>query len=203
MCVSIYFSLNLFVELYTKFNPFIFYFVFFSTAEVKAKESEIKEKELEIEKCTKVKKLKKKKKELAVLESELAGMKIEEEAIQRPVTRLHELLNAQLEQKRSPQLSSSGSEVTSNYSNGSATKNLFQRIVACTGPAVEDGADGFTLSTAKSGATEATGYTETTGYTENDNDGATDTDGEEEEEEETVQESTMDRVLDVVCGIHH
>ena len=28
------------------------------------------------------------------------------------------------------------------------------------------------------------------------------TDG-EEEEEETVQESTMDRVLDVVCGIHH
>ena len=93
---------------------------------------------------------------------------------------------------------------TTNYSNGSGTKNFFQRIVACTAPAAEDGgADGFTLSTAKSGATEVTGYTETNGYTENDDGGVTDTDGEEEEEEETVQESTLDRVLDVVCGIHH
>lgn len=167
---------------------------------MKVKESEIEEKELEIEKCTRVKKLKKKKKELAVLVSELAGLKIEEEAIQEPVARLHELLNAQLEQKRAPQLSSSDSEESSN-SNGPVTKNLFQRIAACTGPAVEDGADGSTLTTAKSGVTEATGYTETTGYTENDDDGVTDTDG--EEEEETVQESTMDRVLDVVCGYHH
>ena len=61
---------------------------------MKAKESEIKEMELEIEKCTKVKKLKKKKSKLAVLESELAGLKTEEEAIQRHVTRLHLLLNA-------------------------------------------------------------------------------------------------------------
>jgi len=170
---------------------------------VKAKESEIEEMESEIEKCTRVKKLKKKKKELAVLVSELAGLKIEEEAIEKPVTRLHELLNAQLEQKeKASQLSSSVSEETSNYSNGSATKNIFQRIVACTAPAAEDGANGFTLSTAKSGATEVTGYTEKTGYTENDDGGATDTDG-EEEEEETVQESTLDRVLDVCCGIHH
>ena len=168
---------------------------------MKAKESEIKEMELEIEKCTKVKKLKKKKKELAVLESELAGLKIEEEAIQRPVTRLHELLNSQLEQKRAPpQLSSSGSEETSNSNGSAATTRFFQRIAACTAPAVEDH-DGSMLSTAKSGVSEATGYTETTGYTEND-DGVTDTDG-EEEEEETVQESTMDRVLDVCCGIHH
>ena len=63
---------------------------------MKTKESEIKEKELEIEKCTKVRKLKKKKTKtkLAVLESELAGLKTEEEAIKRHVTHLHVLLNA-------------------------------------------------------------------------------------------------------------
>lgn len=79
---------------------------------MKAKESEIKGKVKEIEKCTKVKKLKKRKgKELAILESELAGLKMEEEAIQVTVAR-HKLLNAQLEQKKGPkvpQLSSSGS----------------------------------------------------------------------------------------------
>jgi hypothetical protein len=80
---------------------------------VKAKESEIKEKELEIEKCTRVKKLKKKKeKKKVALEIELAGLKMEEEAIQVHVARLRELLNAQLEQKKgpkAPQLSSSDS----------------------------------------------------------------------------------------------
>ena len=48
---------------------------------MKAKESEIKEKELEIEKCTNVEQLKKEKTELAVLESEISGLKTEEEAI--------------------------------------------------------------------------------------------------------------------------
>ena len=78
---------------------------------MKAKESEIKGKVKEMKKCRKVKKKLKKRKELAILESELAGLKMEEEAIQVTVAR-HELLNAQLEQKRGPkvpQLSSSGS----------------------------------------------------------------------------------------------
>jgi len=75
------------------------------------KESEIKEKEMEIEKCTRVKKLKKKK-ENKKKKIELAGLKMEEEAIQVHVARLRELLNAQLEQKKgpkAPQLSSSDS----------------------------------------------------------------------------------------------
>ena len=77
------------------------YMCLFLTAEVKAKELEVEEIAEEVEKCNKVKKMKKKMKELEILQFELAALKKEEEAIQVLATRLHELLDEQLDPKNS------------------------------------------------------------------------------------------------------